>query len=119
MRRLLLALPCVVLLAGCRDGSVTRAPGHAVGITIADYRYEPQNISVAHGQVFFAVKNAGPEPSNLVVRRAGGREVGRLYTMAAGAFKTLTLHLSPGQYEITSTVGKQSVLGEYGSLTVR
>lgn len=119
MRRLPLLALLLALLTGCADRSVTRSPGHAVAITIANYRYVPQHVSVAAGQVFFAVKNDGPEPANLEIRRHGGGEVGRIYTMAPGAFKTLTLRLRPGTYDMVSGVGKQAVLGQYGTLTVR
>jgi hypothetical protein len=119
MRRLPLLAVAGLVLTGCADRSVTRVPGHAVAITIADYRYVPQNVSVAAGQVFFAVKNDGAEPTNLEIHHHGGSEVGRIYTMAPGAFKTLILRLKPGRYDMVSSVGKQAVLGQYGTLTVR
>ena len=118
MRRLLIALLSALLLTGCEDDSVTRVDGGAVALTVADYRYAPQNVSVRRGQVFIALRNEGRLATNLVLRR-GKRERGRIDTLEPGGFGTLIVDLRPGTYTLGSSTGRHEVLGQHGTLTVR
>jgi hypothetical protein len=118
MCRVLVFIVAAVLLGGCGDADVARERGSAVALTVADYRYTPQNVSVAHGQVFIALRNAGTEPTSFVIRR-GERERGRISTLQPGEVGTLTVRLAPGEYVMGSGTGKHEVLGQYGTLTVR
>jgi hypothetical protein len=118
LRRVLLPILAVALLTGCEHDDVAREEGGAVALTVADYRYSPQNVSVRRGQVFLVLRNDGVEPTSLVIRR-GARERGRTATIEPGGVGTLIVRLGPGTYVLGSPTGKHEVLGQHGTLTVR
>lgn len=121
MRRLpLLAVAVVAALAvaGCNRADTVRMPGRVVEIRVADYRYEPQNVSIRRGRVTFAITNAGREPTNFRVRRRR-RDLGSIATIQPGDYATVTVDLKPGTYTMYSSVARNESLGEYGSLVVR
>lgn len=118
MRRVLLFIPLAAALAGCTDGAVTREPGSAVVLRVADYRYAPQHVSVRRGQVFVVLRNAGTQATSFVVRR-GTRERGRIATLEPGEVGTLIVRLKPGEHTLGSATGRHEVLGQHGTLTVR
>lgn len=105
-------------LSGCNRGETVRVPGGVVEIRIADYRYDPQNVSVRRGRTTFAVTNAGSEPTNFRVRRRL-RDLGSIATLQPGASATVTVNLKRGTYTMYSSVARNESLGEYGTLTVR
>lgn len=121
MRRLLVlaaVVPVPFAFAGCNRAATVSMPGRVVAIRVADYRYEPQNVSVRRGRVTFAITNAGREPTNFRVRRRR-RALASLATLEPGEYATVTVDLKRGSYTMYSSVARNESLGEYGMLTVR
>ncbi len=120
MRRLALLMTTAAALgaAGCNSTQTTRVRGRVVAIRIVDYRLVPQNVSVRRGVIAFEVRNAGRQPTNFRIR-GRGRKRGGVPTLQPGASGRVTLRLRPGSYTMYSSVGRDEVLGEFGTLTIR
>jgi uncharacterized cupredoxin-like copper-binding protein len=106
-------------VSACTDDHVARAPGRTVSIVQRDYRLAPQNVSVRHGRVTFAVRNASKGPHNFVIRSHGGRRVGRVATLKPGESGKLTVRLRRGTYVMYCGINHHEQLGEYGTVEVR
>lgn len=121
MRRVLVlaaAAVAPIAVAGCDRADTVRVHGRVAAIRVADYRYEPQSLSIRRGRITFAITNAGSEPTNFRVRRRR-RPLANLATLQPGASATVTVDLKPGTYTMYSSVARNESLGEYGTLTVR
>jgi uncharacterized cupredoxin-like copper-binding protein len=121
MRRPLLVLLGILALglSACTHDDVARVPGRAVSIVQGDYRFSPQDVSVRHGRVTFAVRNRAQGPHNFVIRTAGGRRVGRVATLTPGESGKLTVRLRRGTYVMYCGIGHHEQLGEHGTIEVR
>jgi len=123
MRRLTVLVAFATLAAataGCNRSATVREPGRLVAIRVADYRYDPQNVSVRRGRITFFVTNAGREPTNFRIRRRD-RElaIASVVTLPPGGYATTTVRLRRGSYTMYASVARNESLGEYGTLTVR
>ena len=105
--------------AGCDRAETTRIDGRVVSLRVRDYRYDHQTVRVRAGAITFRLANAGTEPTNFRVRRAGRtRDLASILTLQPGDSGTTTVTLRPGEYVMHSSVGRHETLGEYGRLIV-
>ena len=118
MRRL--AVPALLLAlaaTACEPTEMTRVGDGVVELTVRDYRYDRQKVSVAPGLVVFNIVNAGSEPTNFRVRRKQ-RDVVVIATLEPGETGRAAARLKPGEYVMYSSVGRHETLGEHGTLIV-
>lgn len=118
MRRLAPVLLIAAALSGCERADTVELSTGDVRLTVRDFRYDRQELSVPAGSVSFTVTNEGPEPTNFRVRRRA-RDLVSIATLAPGESGTARARLRPGQYVMYSSVGRHEVLGEHGRLIVR
>ncbi len=118
MRRLITALLLAVALGGCERAETVELDAPEVELTVRDFRYDRQRISVPSGQVTFSVRNEGPQPTNFRVRRRS-RDLVSIATLQPGERGSASARLRPGEYVMYSSVGRHEVLGEHGTLIVR
>ena len=119
MRRLLTAALLVAFAgAGCEDGDTLSLDDGRVALTVSDYRYDHQRVSVPAGEVVIDLTNAGTEPTNFRIRRRQ-RDLVSIATLEPGERGYARVRLRPGETGMYSGGGRQGTLGEHGRLTVR
>ena len=90
--------------------------GETVDISETEFALDPDEATVAAGDVTFALTNDGSLPHNLEVEGNGVEEVSE--TMDPGGSTDLTVSLEPGTYELYCAIGDHAAQGMEGTLTV-
>ena len=135
MRKLLVLIAVLVplTLAACGDDddeattaateeTTTEAAGGASGggetvdISETEFQLDPSEVTVAAGEVTFALTNDGNTTHNLEVEGNGVEEVSD--TMEPGASTDLTVSLDAGTYEMYCAIGDHQEQGMEGEVTV-
>jgi plastocyanin len=111
---LVLVGACVAAACG-RTAVVGRDRTLNVGVT--EYRLTPESARVSAGWLTIAVHNYGKLTHNLAVSSDGQTEASTK-PVWPGQTAWLTVALSPGRYQIASTLLSDQALGAYGTLTV-
>ena len=93
-----------------------KAAGETVDISETEFALDPDEATVAAGDVTFALTNDGSLPHNLEVEGNGVEEVSE--TMDPGGSTDLTVSLEPGTYELYCAIGDHAAQGMEGELTV-
>ena len=94
---------------------------HAIGsrrvlqITLSEYRITPQDIRGQGGPLTIFVHNFGRLSHNLSVSRNGQAEAST-QAIPPGQSAELSLTLTPGTYQLASTILSDQALGAYGTL---
>ena len=114
-RRLALAL-CAGVLAGCAHTAVV-GPNRAITVGVTEYRVAPDDVRASAGLLTLIVHNYGRLTHNLAVASAGQTEASTK-PLWPGQSASLTLSLTPGRYQLASTMLSDQALGAYGTLTV-
>jgi uncharacterized cupredoxin-like copper-binding protein len=113
--------------------TATPALGHAVGISLSEFKVIPNAAAAAAGKVTFTVTNSGAVKHEFVViktaKPAGsllkGSEadetgnVGEIGGLAPGTTKKLTLNLKAGHYALICNIAGHYVAGQHTDFTVR
>jgi hypothetical protein len=115
--RLLLLGVGLAGLAGCGQ-TVTIRADRTVRIALTEYRVIPQSIDSPAGQLTLVVENDGRLAHDLAVSRHGVI-IGQTPPLQPGTQTDLVLTLSPGSYQMSSTLFSDQALGTYGTLRVR
>lgn len=138
IRRLLIGLVAVVVLAGCGGGDTTNAVannggggGGGTSATTApssqtvefketEYTLSPDTLTLKPGAYTFKVSNIGQFPHDMHVALASnGTEVGGSPVVMAGQSASFTVTLQAGKYTIWCAVDAHRSLGMQGTLTVQ
>jgi hypothetical protein len=115
--RLLLLGVGPVALAGCGHAATVQGD-RTIRIAVTEYRVIPQSIDSPAGQLTLVVENDGRLTHDLAVSRHGVI-LGQTPPLQPDTQADLVLSLSPGSYQMSSTLISDQVLGTYGTLTVR
>ncbi len=120
-RRPLAALVVVLasaacLAAGC-GGATHVGAERTFQVAVTEYRVAPQNVSVPAGTVTIFVHNYGRLSHNLVIS-LDGRPKASTEPIPPGQTSELIASLTPGKYQMSSTILSDTALGAYGTLTV-
>jgi hypothetical protein len=113
----LLTAVALAALAGCGHTARVGA-SRTIRVAVTEYRVIPQSIQAPAGELTLVVENDGRLAHDLALSRHGVI-VGQTQPLQPGTRTYLVLTLSPGSYEMTSTLFADQALGTYGTLTVR
>jgi hypothetical protein len=103
-------------LAGCTH-TVRVGSDQTLEVALNEYRVNPSSASVPSGVVTLIVRNYGRLSHNLVVAGSGYVD-GSTPPIPPGTEWTLLLDLTPGSYQMYSSLLNDQALGVHGSLTV-
>ncbi len=113
----LLGLPSAAgLLAGCGQPSVVGS-ARVLRVALSEYRLNPSGARAGAGRLTLVVSNFGRLTHDLVIS-GNSRSSVRLKPLAPGGTERVTVQLSPGSYQIASTLSSDQALGILGTLTV-
>jgi high-affinity iron transporter len=91
--------------------------GATVKVAAAEYRFEPDTITVAAGQVTFEVKNNGTEEHEFELFK-GDAVVDEIEGLVPGLTRTLPVTLEAGDYTFACKLAGHDLAGMTGTLTV-
>ncbi len=86
-------------------------------VAVSEYRINPQSVHAPAGALTIVARNFGRLSHDLVVSQSGRTE-GSTGPLAPGHSGQVTVFLSPGTYQLGSTLRSDQALGTYGTLTV-
>jgi len=86
-------------------------------VTLTEFRITPQDIRGQAGPLTIFVHNFGRLSHNLAISR-DGRADGSTQAIPPGQTSELAVTLSPGTYQLASTILSDQALGAYGTLTL-
>jgi plastocyanin len=137
VRRLLMGLGAVLVMAACGGGNTNNAVGNnggggnpapttsssssnSVDFRETEYTLAPDKVTLKPGTYTFNVTNVGQFPHDLhVAASADGTEVGGSTVVAAGKTVSFTITLQAGQYTTWCAVDAHRSLGMQGTITVQ
>ena len=109
-------LAAALAVAGC-GGSTRVARDRTFQVALTEYRVSPQSVSAPAGTVTIFVHNYGRLSHDLVISQ-DGRSEAATEPIAPGQTGELVATLTPGKYQMASTILSDQALGLYGTLTV-
>jgi hypothetical protein len=103
-------------LAGCGN---TRQVGstHILQVALTEYHVSPQSVRAPSGTLTIFVHNYGRLSHNLVIS-LDGRPEASTEPIPPGETTELIANLTPGKYQMASTILSDQALGAYGTLKV-
>ncbi len=104
------------VLAGCGHPAVVGS-ARVLGVALIEYRINPSRARASAGRLTLVVSNFGRLTHDLVIS-ANSRSSVRLKPLAPGHTEQVTVQLSPGSYQMASTLSSDQALGILGTLTV-
>ena len=113
----LLATLTAGLATGCSN-TVSVIAGHPLRVGLSEYRVTPQDIDAHAGGLEITVHNDGRLTHDLVISTMDGAVEAQTKPIAPGQSFLLEASLTPGQYELSSSVLNDQALGAYGTLNV-
>ncbi len=115
------ALALTVLLAGCGGGGGNNAPSQPAGstkVTMSDFKFAPNTLSVKAGKAVFFLVNDGPASHDMTIADTSGKVVAKSALVQAGDTSTFTVdNLTAGSYQIYCDVVGHKDAGMVGTLT--
>jgi Cupredoxin-like domain len=106
------------LLGGAGCGATTSVkPNGTLQIALNEYRVTPQSVRARTGPITVVVHNYGRLTHNLVISLDGLTQAATK-PIPPGQTADLYVTLTPGKYELASTILSDRALGAYGTLTV-
>ena len=91
--------------------------GATLQIDLNEYRVTPQDVRAASGPLTIFVHNYGRLNHNLVITQKG-LQTAATEPLAPGQTTNLVTTLTPGRYQMASTVLSDQALGAYGTLDI-
>lgn len=118
MRALALGLASAALLAAC-GGSGPSQPAGSTKVTLSEFKFDPSDITVAHGKVVFFLVNAGNTQHDMAIRDGNNNRIAISELVSAGDSSVFTVDkLDAGTYTIFCTQQGHEASGMKGKLTV-
>jgi len=111
-------LVAVALLAGCGGNSVTQ-PAGSTKVTMTEFKFDPSDITVAHGKVVFFLVNSGNTQHDLAIRDSSNNRLSVSELVSSGDSVVFTVDkIDAGTYTIYCTQQGHEASGMKGKLTV-
>jgi len=96
-----------------------RGSPSTIRLVAEEFRFTPKDVSIATGDVAFAVTNQGEIEHNLVVDDPGGRQVVQIAIIEPGETKSITVSLPAGTYAIYCALPGHREAGMVATLRVK
>jgi plastocyanin len=103
-------------LAACED-TVNQGHVRVLRFALSEYRINPQSVRVTAGALTIVVRNVGRLTHNFVISRDKQTQA-QTRPLPPGTRSELTVILTPGTYDLDSSLFSDQALGLYGTLTV-
>ena len=114
-----MVIVAAALLAGCGGGGGANQPAGSTRVTMTEYKFDPSDISVAHGKVVFFLVNSGSTQHDMAIRDSSNNRVAVSELVSPGDSSVFTVDdIAAGKYTIYCTQPGHLDLGMKGSLTV-
>jgi iron uptake system component EfeO len=122
IRTLALGAPLLMLtLAACASDSASdeadAADASRTTIVATEYAFEPSEVTVAAGEVTFAIRNEGTEEHEFEILK-GDQVIDEVEGLVPGLERDLTVSLDPGDYLIVCRLADHFERGMIADLTV-
>jgi hypothetical protein len=112
----LAALMLACAASGC--GHTQRVGSdRTLSVALTEYHLNPQSAQASAGPLTIVVRNYGRLTHNLVIS-LNGQPAGSTRPLAPGQSAAITLNLTRGSYQMSSTILSDQALGADGTLTV-
>jgi len=117
------ALALTVLLAGCGGGgggsNTTAQPPGSVKVTMSDFKFDPNALTVPAGKSVFYLVNNGPASHDMTIADSSGKVIAKSSLVQSGDTSTFTVdNLAAGKYQVYCDVVGHKDAGMVGTLTV-
>jgi uncharacterized cupredoxin-like copper-binding protein len=96
-----------------------RGSPSTIRLVAEEFRFTPKDVSIATGDVAFAVTNQGEIEHNIVVDDPGGRRVVQIAIIEPGETRSITVSLPAGTYVIYCALPGHREAGMVATLRVR
>ena len=100
-------------------GGAAGGAGGTVDMTAVDYKFNPSDPTLNHGDVTFRLTNDGQQPHSLEIEDVNGQDQELESDVQPGDSNTLTVNLPSGKYEFYCPVPGHKELGMEGEITVK
>jgi uncharacterized cupredoxin-like copper-binding protein len=108
-------LTALALIAGC---GTSGPPAGATKVTLSDYKFDPNHLSVKAGNPTFYLTNIGTQSHDMLIADASGKVVAKSDLVQANNDSTFSVsNLPAGSYQIYCDVPGHRQLGMEGTLT--
>jgi uncharacterized cupredoxin-like copper-binding protein len=120
MKAFAASLLAVALLAGCGGSGATAQPSGSIKVTMTEYKFDPNTISVPSGKVVFYLVNAGNNISHdMIIRDSAGKRIAGSNLLSTGDTVVFTVDsIAAGTYTIYCDQPGHESSGMKGTLTV-
>jgi plastocyanin len=108
------------LLAGCGGGSSTPQPAGSLLVTMTEFKFTPDTLTVPSGKVVFYLVNGGSNTSHdMVIRDGAGKRIAGSDLVSAGDTSVFTVDvIAAGTYTYFCDQPGHEGSGMKGTLTV-
>jgi len=123
VRQLLASLATVALVAvvaaGCGGGgSSGNQPAGSTKVTMTEFKFDPDTITVSHGKAVFFLVNAGNTAHDMVIRDSSNNNVAASELVQAGDSVEFDVdNLAAGEYTFYCDQPGHEASGMHGKLT--
>jgi len=122
MKGVVVAMAAVALLAGCGGGggNAGAQPAGSTKVSMTEFKFTPNAISVPAGKVVFFLVNDGNGTSHdMVIQDSSGKTIAKSELVSAGDTTVLTVdNIAAGTYTILCDQPGHEASGMKGTLTV-
>jgi len=119
MRRLVVGIVAVALLAACGGGGGGAQPAGSIKVTMTEFTFSPSTLTAPSGKVVFYLVNAGTISHDMVIKDSSGSSMGRSELVSAGdSFVFTVANLAAGTYRFVCDQPGHETNGMFGTLTV-
>jgi len=118
LKTIAIVMASVALLSVAACGSGATQPAGSTKVTMTEFKFDPGDLTVAHGKVVFWLVNAGSVAHDLAIKDSSGNSLATSELVSAGDSKEFDVDLPAGSYKIVCTQPGHEASGMKGTLTV-
>jgi plastocyanin len=118
LKTIAIVMAAVAVLSVAACGSGATQPAGSTKVTMTEFKFDPGDLTVAHGKVVFWLVNAGSVAHDLAIKDSAGNSLATSELVSAGDSKEFDVDLPAGSYKIVCTQPGHEASGMKGTLTV-